>query len=225
MTTGEKHYNTHNRHGEPRPHFPLELPRVWLEIVRGRARLRVRPVVVSTFLVGTAKDGDLVLSDPQFAGAHFYLRRSHGGVSLRHLGAAPEVTVNGTVVRKTALFDGDRIRTGPYEFRLHVRWPSTKPREQRQHEEPPQSENAILLSRRLVADVRAAMGLDPQGARLRLFATDEPNHGEPNHGEPSLGDRCDSPEEEGVHRSPVAAPKFATSHGHSTSNHASGERG
>jgi len=128
--------------------------------------------------------------------------------------AAPEVTVNGTVVRKTALFDGDRIRTGPYEFRLHVRWPGTADRDRRRIA-PPQSEDALVESRRLVADVRAAMAINPEGARLRLFTTDEP----------SFGDRRGSSEKEGVSRSPTAAPGFGANHDRSTASRANSAKG
>jgi len=62
----------------------------------------------------------MVLGDPQFADVHFYLMVDQQSVTLRHLGAAPEITINGRVVASTRLLDGDRIRTGPFEFAFHI---------------------------------------------------------------------------------------------------------
>jgi hypothetical protein len=72
------------------------------------------------YLAGSAADCDLVLGDMQFPDAHFYLLVGRGTVSLRHLGESPEITVNGRVATATRLLDGDRIRTGPFEFLLHL---------------------------------------------------------------------------------------------------------
>ena len=45
------------------PHFRARLPRVEIEILRGRARDLVREVTFPVFLIGTADDCDLVLGD------------------------------------------------------------------------------------------------------------------------------------------------------------------
>jgi len=96
---------------------------VKLEIRRGRANNLVREVTTPVFLIGTAGDCDMVLGDPQFPQVHTYLFVSERGVSLRHLGIGPDLTVNGRVVHSAWLEDGDRIRTGPYEFHVCVEWP------------------------------------------------------------------------------------------------------
>jgi pSer/pThr/pTyr-binding forkhead associated (FHA) protein len=96
------------------------LPRVELEIVRGQARRKQRPVNVPAFLIGASRDCDLVLGDSQFAEVHAYLIVHAGGVSIRHLGSGPELIVNGQEVARATLKDGDRLRTGPYEFVIHI---------------------------------------------------------------------------------------------------------
>jgi hypothetical protein len=95
-------------------------PLVLLEIRRGTARRRIRPVFGPVYLIGASPDCDLVLADPQFPATYAYLLVSDESVSLRHLGVGPEITVNGRAVEAVELLDGDRLRTGPYEFRLHV---------------------------------------------------------------------------------------------------------
>src|SRR5262245_27388819 len=117
------------RHG---PHGPnpsrrgTTLPKVELEITRGRARRRIRPIDGLAFLIGAAEDNDLVLADPQFPESHSYLLRSPLGLTLCWLGEGPEITVDAAPVLSTALVpDGARLRTGPYEFRVRLVWPTT----------------------------------------------------------------------------------------------------
>lgn len=93
---------------------------ILLEIVRGRARNRYRSVEVPAFLIGTANDCDMVLGDSQFSDVHACLRITPKQVVLRHLGFSPEMTVNGEPVTSRVLQNGDRIRTGPYEFLVHI---------------------------------------------------------------------------------------------------------
>lgn len=95
-------------------------PNVWLEIRRGSARQRMRPVAGPVYLIGAAPDCDLVLADPQFPAVHAYLLIGEGRVSLRRLADGPEITVDGRPVEAVELLNGDRLRTGPYEFHLHV---------------------------------------------------------------------------------------------------------
>lgn len=87
-----------------------------LEIRRGRAKQKERPVTEPMFLVGGNSDCDMVLGDPQFQPVHFYILSRNGTSSIRRVGPAPELSVNGKLVRSSILADGDRIRTGPYEF-------------------------------------------------------------------------------------------------------------
>ena len=87
-----------------------------LEIRRGRAKNRERMVTEPMFLVGTNSDCDMVLGDKRFAPVHFYILNRDGQSTIRRVGDAPELTVNGRAKRATVIHDGDRIRTGPYEF-------------------------------------------------------------------------------------------------------------
>ena len=87
-----------------------------LEIRRGQAKNCERTVCEPVFMVGSNNDCDMVLGDNQFAPIHFFLLNRDGETTIRCLGHAPDVTVNGQDVANRPLSDGDRIRTGPYEF-------------------------------------------------------------------------------------------------------------
>jgi len=151
-----KFYRLDDAHPSP-PRPTLLLPEVNLEIVRGQARQRLRPVAASAFLIGAANDCDLVLGDHRFADVHSYLFRRPGQVTLRRLGFEPELSVNGQVVDFVALSDGDRIRTGPFEFRIHITRSSViGPDTARlRSTETPSHTLAAEEVRRLLADVRA----------------------------------------------------------------------
>jgi hypothetical protein len=119
-------------HRYDRPHLPTgggqrELPLVELEILRGRAQNRIRPVKVPAFLIGSAIDCDLVMGDQHFPEAHSYLLLSANEVALRWLGVGPEVAVNGKPIHKMRLRDGDHLQLGPYEFRISIRLRDTTP--------------------------------------------------------------------------------------------------
>ena len=86
------------------------------EIRQGIARKRLRIVSEPVFLVGANGDCDLVLGDPQFSPIHFYLLRRDGVTLLRRVGLSPEVSINGRVANTAIIHEGDRIRTGPFEF-------------------------------------------------------------------------------------------------------------
>jgi predicted component of type VI protein secretion system len=94
---------------------------VELRIERGQARRCLRTLDQPLYLIGRAKDCDLVLGDDQFADYHAYIRLHNDEIWFRHLGEAPEVTVNGRAMRWGELQDGDRLRTGPYQFKIYVR--------------------------------------------------------------------------------------------------------
>jgi hypothetical protein len=113
--------NWHDRHSLACPNYLNKLPHVELEITRGRVRNRIRPMRNTTFLIGAGHHCDLVLGDPQFEDVHSYLLWGSEGLLLRHLGFNPELTVDGCPVRKAVLWDQARIRTGPFEFRVHIR--------------------------------------------------------------------------------------------------------
>lgn len=114
-------YRPHDRHEPSPPHILPPVPQVELEIVRGRARRRVRPVGGPAFLIGAAGDSDLVLGDAKFPEAHSYLLVSAEGVAVRWLGFGPTLSVNGRqVTDRSLLTDGDLLATGSYEFRISI---------------------------------------------------------------------------------------------------------
>jgi predicted component of type VI protein secretion system len=93
---------------------------VELEILRGHARQRRRPVNVPVYLIGTAEDCDLVLGDPAIPEVHTYLYLRAEGVTIRTLGAAPKLKLEGIEVETARLRDGDRFAIGPFAFRVHI---------------------------------------------------------------------------------------------------------
>lgn len=87
-----------------------------LEIRRGRARNRSRAVCEPLFVVGGNAECDMVLGDRQFGPIHFYLLSREGRITIRKVGSQPAISINGEMTSSGVLQDGDRIRTGPYEF-------------------------------------------------------------------------------------------------------------
>jgi hypothetical protein len=155
---------------EPPPTLPARRnPRVLLEIRRGAARHRLRPVLGPVYLIGTSAECDLVLADPQFPEIHAYLLVSDEGVLLRYLGIGPEITVDGRPVEAVQLLDGDRLRTGPFEFRVHIGAGPTGPGAKAAFEKRPRPTawrrpstlppSPAALVRALLAEVRARLAL------------------------------------------------------------------
>lgn len=105
------------------PHNPSGLPKVTLEIVRGRARNLVRAVNVPVFLIGSSSDSDLVLGDLQFPETYAYLFVRPEGASIRYLGEGPPLVVDGQTVSSTQLIDGAKLNFGTYEFLVRVQDP------------------------------------------------------------------------------------------------------
>ena len=110
----------HESHNRSDRRVPISLPRVHLEIIRGRARNKLREVSTPVFLIGSAPDCDLVLRDPRFPDVYAYLFVTPQGASLRYLGEGPEMTVDGTLTESVRLQNGSRIRAGSYEFHVFI---------------------------------------------------------------------------------------------------------
>ena len=170
-------------------HFPQEPgaaaparrnPRAWLEIRRGAARHRLRPISGPVYLIGRSEDCDLVLADSRFPDVHAYLLLDEERVLLRYLGHGPEITVDGRPVEAVELLHGDRLRTGPYEFRLHLGegpGPSGKSAEREKRAATGRlrvaSPPPLEIVRALLADVRARFaGAECPGA-ARTCSTDK----------------------------------------------------
>jgi len=97
---------------------------VELEIRRGQAKQRVRPVPPPVYLIGAARDCDMVLGDPRYPEVYASLFVSQRGVSLRQLAGGPALLVNGSPLRSTILENGDLIRTANFEFVMRIQWPA-----------------------------------------------------------------------------------------------------
>lgn len=95
-------------------------PRVTLEITRGKAQQRLRPLQGKVFLIGTASDCDLVLGDLNFPEVYAYLFVDGSEVTIRRLGSGPALIVSGDRTDKAELFQGDEVRFGPFELRVII---------------------------------------------------------------------------------------------------------
>lgn len=176
------HLSNHDRQSPRGPHYPASFPKVRLEIIRGMARHKVRPIEVPVFLIGSAADCDLVLGDMRFPEAFMYLLPTESGVSLRWLGVGPEVTVGGQKVETSQLYHDDCIRTAGYEFRIHIQPPENARRGRRtpRHQsgrgpQPSDTPDALQSVRCLMEEVRRVV-LPPPDA-LRLYV--EPDFQQP----------------------------------------------
>lgn len=182
-----RNYRLHSPQDPSGPHTRSSLPQVTLEIIRGRARQRIRPIVRPAFLIGSAADSDLMLGAQQFPTAHCYLLLNPEGVGLRWLGFSPEVLVNDRPVEKAELQDGDVLRTGPYEFRIRIRrgdsmlrlsHPTDADADHSANDSPhgnssgPQDSADVEIGG-LLNDIRQAFGLGRQAA-LRFVAAKGP---------------------------------------------------
>ena len=94
--------------------------RVTLEITRGKAQQRIRPVQGKVFLIGTASDCDLVLGDLSFPEVYAYVFVDGSKIGIRRLGAGPALVVSGEPTERAELFQGDEVQFGPFGLRVLV---------------------------------------------------------------------------------------------------------
>jgi len=150
------------------------LPQVELLITRGRAQNRQRPVRGTAFLIGSAADSDLVLGDPSFDELHSYVFVRPEGVTVRHLGTGPELSVAGQPVLVAPLTNDDRLGLGPFEFQVRIA-PAPGASSHRQTTRQAVSNDVAL--ERLLYDVEHAacrLGLyDDEGPRAATLQPDE----------------------------------------------------
>ena len=168
-----RRYMRHDSHVVKRE--PGEM-KVALEILRGRAVRKLRPVEGPAFLIGSASDCDLVLGDTRFPEVHSYLRLSDENVTIRHLGFSPDLLVNGKPATHTSLREGDVIQMGPYHFGVHIGLLTESDEQRRREKEKAEPARPSYLSidgmgvsksRSLLSDIRTA--LDAQPPHLRVF--------------------------------------------------------
>jgi type III secretion system (T3SS) inner membrane Yop/YscD-like protein len=158
-----------DRYNHPGPSVLTVGPRVSLEITRGRVQQRIRAVRSRVFLIGTASDCDLVLGDLSFPDAYAYLFVQDAAVTIRRLGAGPDLVVSGERVETAELMAGDRVAFGPFELRVIIDRPLDAEQEPTgsladeagelnlQGAEP--TDQAMLL----LSDLRLAFALDQTG--------------------------------------------------------------
>jgi hypothetical protein len=108
------------RYTSPGPQFLTSGPHVALEIMRGRVQQRYRPVQGRVFLIGTARDCDLVLGDETFPEAYAYVLLQEDRVLIRRLGLGPDLYVGAEQVETAELWDGDQVAFGPFELRAII---------------------------------------------------------------------------------------------------------
>ncbi len=146
-----------------------------LEIVRGRAQNRFRPVTEPAFLLGSAVDCDLVLGAARFPEVYAYLLLHENEVSIRHLGFVPELKVNGKSVTKSVLQDGDQMEMGPYLMRVHVETSYTERNDPDEPADEMIEVNDLGIKNQvdaLLNDIRATFFPDMQ--HLRLYVETKP---------------------------------------------------
>jgi predicted component of type VI protein secretion system len=155
-----------------------KLPRVELEILRGRARNKLRRIDVPVFLIGSARDCDVVLADADFPDVHPYLYVNRGGVSVRRIAENPPLIVDDCDVQSATIVDGQRLQIGRYEFEVRIDRPikvdGPLESEETVSEIPfPNSEPeppGLALVRALLDDIRSALKLE---ANLQLYTESE----------------------------------------------------
>jgi len=157
------HFDSYN---SPRPHSLSPLPKVSLEIMRGRVQQRIRHVQTPVFLIGAASDCDLVLGDLQFPEAYAYLFVNGSQVTIRRLGTGPQLLVCGQPSESAELFHGDLVAFGPFELRLQIHEPPVTRRDPSepaiyafQDASPPA--DAVDEVRVLLADIYRELANDP----------------------------------------------------------------
>jgi hypothetical protein len=151
-----------------------KLPRVELQILRGRARNKLRRIEVPVFLIGSARDCDLVLADADFPDVHTYLYVNRGGVSVRRIAESPALSVDGREVQAAAIVDGQKLQIGRYEFAIRIDHPlklrspedEPDPAERTGCCEIPAEHPGLSLVRALLDDIRTALKVE---ADLQLY--------------------------------------------------------
>lgn len=179
--------------GEPHQPHAVWPQTVWgLEIVKGQAKQRFRPIGGPVFMIGTAVDSDLVLADEAIPETYLYLfiktdAELNETVSVRRLGVGPALFVDEVETEIAELTVGSVLEFGAYSFRLTQRnlnqpGPGDGPdrNDDSSDDEPPlpadfsiwEVNESVALDkvRALLADVRASLQTEIQLQGLRLFA-------------------------------------------------------
>lgn len=170
----------------PEPHILPAVPKISLEILRGRVKQRLRAIQGRVFLIGSASDCDLVLGDLQFPEAYAYIFVSGTDVSIRRLGTGPELLVCGEVVESSDLFHGDLIEMGPFELRIVIDHPPRRHRHGSEgdaaasdRQKAAEQTAAIEEVRTLLTDVRRALATSSRPTSTITRRTEASRHNAP----------------------------------------------
>lgn len=163
--------NRYIQNTSPKASSVKQAPNVALEVTRGTAKRLIRKVESPVFLIGSASDCDLVLSDQAFPEVHTYLFLNESGVTIRRIAPEPEVMINNEPCETGELGDGDLLQLGPYEFRVYIspsNDPSRKSRLDERHifSQPTESAEKKCNIEPLLDDIRDHLDSSPTTLRL-----------------------------------------------------------
>ena len=101
--------------------------------------------------VGRAPENAVVINHSHVSRVHCFLSQGSEGVALEDNGSSNGTAVNGKLVRKSVLNDGDEVRIGPARFRYSQeeasQWMSPTTSESPESAEPPDSSDACTKCR------------------------------------------------------------------------------
>ncbi len=95
----------------------VQRPRGWLEIVQGHGTTARYPVDDEGAVIGRSEEAEVVLADPAASRQHARIDVRGGATTLKDLGSANGVFVNGARVRERMLVHGDVVRIGNSDLR------------------------------------------------------------------------------------------------------------
>lgn len=96
-------------------------PVAHLILQRAEAEPQQWPVHEGILIIGRAKDCDISVADTRLSRRHTELRCEGGRIIVTDLGSVNGTFVNGAHLQQPQeLHDGDRVRAGPFEFRLEL---------------------------------------------------------------------------------------------------------
>jgi hypothetical protein len=105
-----------NRHAEE----PIDPNQPALVVTYGVTPHKVRPLRRDLVVIGQGRGCDVGLVSPEIAEAHCVLFRTAKGWRLRDCGSRIGTRLNGKPAHESALYDGDVLQVGTFNFRCHL---------------------------------------------------------------------------------------------------------
>lgn len=105
---------SHHAEGPPNPNLPA------LIVTYGVTPHKYRPLRRDLVVIGRGRGCDVGLVSPEVAEAHCVLFRTASGWRLRDCGSRIGTRLNGKTVHESALYDGDVLQVGTFNFRCHL---------------------------------------------------------------------------------------------------------